>query len=214
MLKKYRTTLILGTLVMLLPILAGLILWDHLPEQVPIHFNGAGEADSWSSRAVAVFVLPGTLIGIHWLCTLISLRGDPKAENLQGKVMSLVLWLCPVLSILVMGLLYGRAMGAAVQVQVVLPLFLGLQTVIIGNWLPKCKQTYTLGIRLPWTLADENNWNRTHRFAGPVWVVGGLLMMLASLADGVQAVLVVAVLLVMVTIPTVYSYLLFRGKIK
>jgi len=209
MLKKYRGTLIVTTLVLLLPMLAGLLLWDRLPERLPIHFNSAGEADGWGGRAMAVFGLPAILIAIHWGCSLVSLLTDPKAENLEGKMMGFVFWVCPVMSLLLMGMVYAAALGGDVPVAVIMTLFLGLMSVVIGNWLPKCRQTYTLGIKLPWTLADEDNWNRTHRFAGPVWVVGGLLMMLASLLEHKQ-VAVVAILLVMIAVPTVYSYLLFR----
>jgi uncharacterized membrane protein len=74
---------------------------------------------------------------------------------------------------------------------------MGVLFIFIGNWLPKCKQTYTLGIRLPWTLADEDNWNRTHRFAGPVWVVCGLVVMAGALIGGAFLWVMLAALLVL-----------------
>ena len=214
MLKKYRGTLIVTTLVMLLPMLAGLILWNKLPDQVPTHFGASGEADSWSSKAFAVFGLPGIILALHWLCVLGSLKMEPKRENLNDKMMSLVLWICPVISVLMIVLVYGSALGADMKVEIVMPLLIGLLMVIIGNWLPKCKQTYTMGIKLPWTLADEDNWNRTHRFAGPIWVAGGLVMMATALFGGLWLYLMLAALAVMIAAPTVYSYLLFARKNK
>ncbi len=212
MLKKYRKTLIITTLVLLVPMLVGLLLWNRLPEQVPTHFNAAGEADSFSSRAFAVFGLPGFLLAIHWVCALASLKGDPKAANLEGKPMILVLWICPVIALVVMMLVYGNALGVEAPVQVIMPLLVGAMLIIIGNWLPKCKQSYTLGIKLPWTLDDEENWNRTHRFAGPIWVAGGVVVMLAAFLGGSWLWLLLPVLLAMVVAPTVYSYVLFRKK--
>lgn len=214
MLKNYRKTLIIGTIIMLLPMLVGLILWNKLPEQVPTHFNTAGEVDDWSSKAFAVFGLPAILMGLHWLCVLGSLLGDPKAENLHGKVFTLVLWICPISSVLLMALVYSTALGADVNVEVIMPLLIGLLMVIIGNWLPKCKQTYTLGIKLPWTLASEDNWNRTHRFAGPIWVVSGMVIMVCGLIGGAFLWVLPVAFVVMIAAPTVYSYLLFKGKIK
>ena len=215
MLKKYRKTLILGTIVMLLPIVLGVILWNRLPERLPTHFNVDGEADGWSSKAFGVFGLPLIILGLHWLCVLGSLKGDPKAHNLESKAFGLVLWVCPAVSVLCcIGLTYGTALGMDMNVQIIMPLLIGLLMVVIGNWLPKCKQTYTMGIKLPWTLADENNWNRTHRFAGPIWVAGGLVMMATAFFGGVWLYLMLAALAVMVIAPTVYSYLLFKGKIK
>ena len=156
MLKKYGKTLIITTIVIMLPVLAGVILWNRLPEQLPTHFNAAGEADGWSSKAFGVFGLPLILVVFQWLYTVGSLKMDPKAENLEGKVFSLVLWITPVLSIVMNALVYCTALGMDMNVQIIVPLLIGLLMVIIGNWLPKCKPTWTLGIKLPWTLADEN----------------------------------------------------------
>ena len=214
MFKKHLKNLIITTIVTLLPMLAGVILWNKLPEQFPIHFNAAGEVDGWSSKVFGVFGLPLILVAFQWLCGLGSLKLDPKAENLEGKVFSLVLWIIPVLSVVLNALVYCTALGMDMNVQIIMPLLIGLLMVIIGNWLPKCKQSYTLGIKLPWTLADETNWNRTHRFAGPIWVAGGLVIMLTSCLGGVWLWAMLPVIIVMVAAPTVYSFLLFKGKIK
>ena len=207
MLKKYRKTLIITTIITLLPMLAGIILWNKLPEKFPIHFNVAGEVDGWSSKAVGVVVMPLILVAAQWLG---SLKMDPKANNLNGKVMGLVLWIIPVLSVFMHVLVYCTALGMEMNVQIIVPLVMGLLLTIIGNWLPKCKQTYTLGIKLPWTLDNEDNWNRTHRFAGPVWVTCGLVIMLCSLIGGAFLWVMLAAFLVMIAAPTVYSYLLFK----
>ena len=214
MFKKYRKTLIITTLITLLPMLAGVILWNKLPEQFPIHFNAAGEVDGWSSKAFGVFGLPLILVAFQWLCGLGSLKMDPKAENLEGKVFSLVLWIIPVISVVMNALVYCTALGMDMNVQIIMPLLVGLVMVIIGNWLPKCKQTYTLGIKLPWTLADETNWNRTHRFAGPIWVVCGMVIMVCGLIGGATLWVMPVAFVLMVAAPTVYSYLLFKGTIK
>ena len=214
MFKKYCKTLIVTTIITLLPMLAGVILWSKLPEQFPIHFNAAGEVDGWSSKAFGVFGLPLILVAFQWLCGLGSLKMDPKAENLEGKVFGLVLWIIPVMSVVLNALVYCTALGMDMNVQIILPLLVGLMLAIIGNWLPKCKHSYTLGIKLPWTLADETNWNRTHRFAGPIWVVCGLVIMLCGLIGGAFLWVMVAAFVVMIVAPTVYSYLLFKGKIK
>ncbi len=213
MLKKYRKTLAVTTIVMLLPILVGLILWNRLPDQVPTHFGVNGEADGWSSKTFAVFGLPLIILGLHWVCVLGSLKGDPKAHNLNEKMMALVLWICPVISVLCcIVLTYGTALGMDMNIEIFMPVLVGLMMVIIGNWLPKCKQTYTMGIKLPWTLEDEDNWNRTHRFAGPIWVAGGLIMMMTAIFGGWWLWVMLAALAVMIIAPTVYSYLIFRSK--
>lgn len=214
MLKKYSKTLIVTTVIILLPMLAGLILWSRLPEQFPIHFNATGEVDGYAGKVFGVFGLPLILVAIHCLCVVGSLKLEPKAENLEGKLFLLVLWITPVLSIVMHALVYCTALGMNMNMQIILPLLIGLLMVIVGNWLPKCKPTRTLGIKLPWTLADEENWNRTHRFAGPVWVICGMVIMLCALIGGTFLWVMLAALVAMIVVPTVYSWLLFKGKIK
>ena len=214
MFKKHLKNLIITTIVTLLPMLAGVILWNKLPEQFPTHFNAAGEVDGWSSKVFGVFGLPLILVAFQWLCSLGSLKMDPKAENLEGQVFSLVLWIIPVLSVVLNALVYCTALGMDMNVQIIMPLLIGLLMVIIGNWLPKCKHSYTLGIKLPWTLADEDNWNRTHRFAGPIWVACGLVIMLCGLIGGAFLWVMVAAFAAMIIAPTMYSYMIFRRKQK
>ena len=77
--------------------------------------------------------------------------------------------------------------------------------IIMGNLIPKCRQTYTLGIRLPWTLASEENWNKTHRFAGKVWFIGGILSLILSFLG--QLSIILWILLPLGLLPTVYSFI-------
>ena len=209
MIKKNLRRLLLTSIVILLPILAGVILWNKLPDSVPIHFGPSGEADGFASRSVAVFVMPSVLLAVHWLCALAT-AADPKHKNIEGKPLALVLWICPLISLLVNGVVYTTALGIAINVTMVFGLFFGCLFVVIGNYLPKCRQSYTLGIKLPWTLSDEDNWNRTHRFAGRLWIVGGLLMIVTAFFGNVFVYVLLAIVLLMVIIPTVYSYRLYK----
>ncbi|MCQ2355795.1 MAG: SdpI family protein, partial [Methanocorpusculum sp.] len=81
----------------------------------------------------------------------------------------------------------------------------------IGNYLPKSKQSYTVGIRLPWTLNSEENWNRTHHLAGYLWILGGVLLLLCAFLPAVWSLPVLVILLILVVgIPFAYSYSLYR----
>lgn len=166
--ERTQKTFILTCIVMLLPILAGVILWDKLPEQVPTHFDAKGEVNGWSSRGFAVFGMPFILLGSQILMVCLTLA-DPKKKNLNGKVFTVILWLMPVLSLFVHILTYGYALGYEMSIIKGCTLFMGFVFLMIGNYLPKCKQNYTIGYRLSWALNDEDNWNKTHRLAGFLW---------------------------------------------
>ena len=210
MIKKHLKTLIITSILTLLPIVAGIYLWNTLPEQIPSHWNVNGEIDGWSSKPFFVFGLPAIMLAAQWLCVL-GTAADPKKANHSDKVMHLVLWIIPVLSIVLSAMTYMTALGHTVRVEMIMPLIIGLVFTIIGNYLPKCKQSYTVGIKLPWTLSSEENWNRTHRFAGRLWLVCGLGIMLTALVGGFWVFL--PIVLVMVLVPTLYSYILYRKGI-
>ena len=210
MIKKNLNILIITSIVILLPVLAGVVLWDTLPEQILTHWNAAGEIDGWSSKAFAIFGLPLMMLAMHWLCVL-GAATDPKKANHSDKLIHLVLWIIPIISVVLFALTYVAALGTEVRMEMVMPLLVGFVLTVVGNYLPKCKQSYTIGIKIPWTLHSEENWNRTHRFAGRLWLVCGLGIMLTAFVGGFW--LFLPIVLVMVLAPTVYSYLLHRKGI-
>jgi len=207
MIKKHLRTLIITSVVILLPILAGLILWNQLPDPMPSHWNASGEVDGWSSKPFAIFGLPLILLAAQWLC-LLGTAADPKKNNHPTKILHLVLWIIPVLSVVMHTFVYLIALGYGLRMEVAMPIFIGLIFVIIGNYLPKCKQNYTIGIKIPWTLDNETNWNKTHRFAGWLWTVCGILIMLTGFFGGFWVFLPITLLMVLA--PIIYSYMLHR----
>ena len=207
MIRKNLKVLILTTIVMLLPILAGLILWNQLPEQMPTHWNAAGEVDGWSSKPFAVFGLSLIMVAAQWLCML-GTAADPKKNNHSEKVLHLVLWIVPALSVVLHAVTYATALGHSVPMEVVMPILIGLIFTIIGNYMPKCKQNYTIGIKIPWTLDNEENWNRTHRFAGWLWTFCGIGIICTGFFGGFWVFLPITLLMVLA--PIIYSYVLHR----
>lgn len=207
MIKKNLPKLIITSLITLIPIVVGLILWDKLPDQVPLHWNAQGEVDGYGTKFQAVFLMPLLLVAIHWICAF-GTSLDPKKQNISDKTFTLVLWIIPVISLLCNSMVFATALGHKVSVEMIMPLFMGALFVVIGNYLPKCKQSYTVGIKLPWTLNDEENWNKTHRMAGFLWVIGGVIIMATAFLGLFW--LFFIVIIPMVIVPFVYSYLLYK----
>ena len=207
MIKKNLKTLIITSIVILLPILAGIFLWNQLPDPMPSHWNASGEIDGWSSKPFAVFGLPLILLAAQWLCML-GTAADPKKNNHPEKIMHLVLWIIPVMSVVMHTVVYLIALGYGVRMEMVVPVLIGVIFTIIGNYMPKCKQNYTIGIKIPWTLDNEENWNKTHRFAGFLWTACGVLIMLTGFIGGVWVFLPITFLMVLA--PIIYSYILHK----
>lgn len=210
--KQTKLNIILSCIVLLSPMIFGMIVWNKLPESMPIHWGVNGEADRWSSKPFAVFVLPLLILAIHGICIFAS-RKDFRDKKQSPKVMGLVLWICPLLSVMANSLTYAISLGKEINVFFVVSLTMGALFVLIGNYLPKCQQNRTVGIRIIWTLKNEANWNATHRFAGKVWVIGGLLLMASSLLPySILPWAMIALLVVFIGLPVLYSYRFYRKE--
>ena len=211
MMKANKKTLIITSIVTILPVLIGIICWNRLPEVMATHFGFNNEANGFSSKAFAVFGLPLILLAVLWVGAFVTAH-DPKRQNISPKMFSLMLWIAPVISLVAAATIYPVNLGYELDIAFFSELLLGLMFIIIGNYLPKARQNYTIGIKIPWTLANEENWNRTHRLAGYLWMICGILMIIISLTRFVPAKWLVGILLITVLVPCIYSFWLHAKK--
>lgn len=213
MIKKNRGKLIISSIVILLPMLAGLILWNELPDRLASHWNFGGEADRWGGRVFEVFVVPCIILVIHWVCILISFA-DLGNRNQNGRLWKLTFWICPALSLYVSGIMYSVALGMdGMGIQSVTMAFFGLLFIIIGNYMPKCRQNRTIGIKVVWTLRSEENWNRTHRFCGKLWAACGVIFMLSVfLPQAVKMIILPLSFVPAIIAPFIYSFVFYRKQ--
>ena len=100
--------------------------------------------------------------------------------------------------------------GYALPMSTIAPLAVGVLLMVLGNYMGKLRRNFFMGIRTPWTLASEAVWERTHRMAGWLFVLGGAVMVVAALAGAVRGRLLLAVIVVVALVPVVYSYFVYR----
>lgn len=210
MMKQHKTLIILTSLLTLAPVLVGLVFWDRLPDRMAVHFGEGNTANGWSSKPFAVFGIPASLLAVHLLCVVLVLN-DPRKKNIARKMLHIIFWFVPAISWMCCFSIYGFALGKKADIGLIVNLALGILFIMIGNYLPKSRQNYTAGIRLPWTLNSEENWNRTHRLAGKLWVLAGAGFLLNSFFQ--QGWVAFAVLLPAVLIPMGYSFWMYRKGI-
>ena len=204
---KIDKTLVITSLICLVPILMYLLVWDKLPEQMPIHFDNSGNADNYSSKAFASVGLPLVILALNVFINII-VEADPKNSNLGKKVKFLIKWTFPVISIIINSTVIMFCLNVGINVAAIIYSFVGILFVAIGNYLPKCRQNYTVGIRLPWTLNTEVNWQKTHRFSGVVFILAGVIMLLNAVIG--QSWLVICAIALAGFLPVVYSFILYK----
>jgi uncharacterized membrane protein len=198
--------------VLLAPMTYLTLVWNQLPEQVPIHWNTAGEIDGWASKHSLPLFVGGLQLGIYLLMRVLP-HIDPRRMNIEASVRAYQRLR------VVLGLLFGfigfLMVHSALHQEIDLPgwlvpgLFFFLAA--IGNYLYSLRSNYFIGIRTPWTLEYPEIWERTHRFGGKLWfwcgLVGGVL---AFLLPGHLLPWTMGIILLMAFAPIIYSFMLFR----
>ncbi|MGN1194797.1 MAG: SdpI family protein [Acutalibacteraceae bacterium] len=204
-----KRAVFIGTFICLLPCILGLIMYKDLPEQMPVHWNMSGEPDNFAAKPFAVFGLPLILAFFHLVCH-IGASFDKRRKNYAKALEAMTYWFIPALSLILCPMTLLASKGVDVKIEVIIPCLVGLMLIFVGNFLPKCKQNSTMGIRIPWTLGSEKNWNKTHRLAGRLWIVGGLISIICTFCG--FPLFIFAAIAVVVIVPVVYSFTLSRKQ--
>ena len=195
-------------------LLIGLISYSYLPEQIPMHFDAAGNIDSYGGR---IFIFLESFIVLAMIVIAEVARNvDPKknAYNKFNKQYYMIFFL---VSLLMLGVqLYTIAVSLNIKIiniSMIMPFVMGLLFAIIGNSMPKFKQNFYAGIRTSWTLSDEEVWFKTHRLGGKIWFLGGILMMISAiLPDYLKTKIFFGIIIIITLVPTIYSYVIYKKK--
>lgn len=212
MMKPYKKALIASSIAILLPIPIGLLLWNRFPETMAVHWGITGQPDGWAGPVLTVFAMPLMMLALHLLCFFFTLR-DPGNKGRNKKPLKLVLWIVPLICNLSCGSIYALALGQEFSMAAWTVVPMGVLFAVIGNYLPKCKMNSTMGIKVPWTYTSEENWNAAHRFAGKIWMAGGIAMMFCGfLPEELMVTVLLLAILVMTVIPVIYAYLYYKRQ--
>lgn len=193
-------------------LLAGLYFYPQLPEKMPTHWNIHGEVDGWSGKNFAVWFFPLVNLGLYFMMILLP-KIDPRKANYTRFAGSY-----RVIRILLIVFLTGiycvtiiSGLGYDIKVDTIVKVSVSLLILVFGNYMGKFQHNYFVGIRTPWTLANEEVWRKTHRMAGPLWAGAGVLGIVLSFIPGTWASRTLfASYLVIAFLPMVYSYILYR----
>lgn len=219
-----RTGLIASAIAFLLTSGIALTTWNALPEagDIPVHWGPDGQADQFASKSdawVYLLILPGTVLLTGLLLALVPAI-DPRKRNIDtGRRAYLATWVgvMTLLTFVQGGIAFGMlgtgedTLYSDTMVRLVIAAC-GALFIVIGNYLPKTRSSFMFGIRTPWTLSSDIAWEKTHRLAGPLFMVAGALGMAgAFLFSGIWLGLQLSVLVVSAAfIAAVYSYFVWR----
>jgi uncharacterized membrane protein len=202
----------------LLPLVYLAIVFNSLPDKVAVHYNSNFKPDEIKDKS-ELWIIAGALAVVSVLIYLLLQnihRFDPKRRNMPSVIFNklgfgIVIFLAAITMLIITS---AGADGFSFS-RLLFPL-MGLLFVFLGNYMPALKPNYFAGIRLPWTLSDDDNWRRTHFLAGRIWFWTGLLFAVITLfiSPRVSVFLMVPIIVVMILVPAIYSYRLYKEKNK
>jgi uncharacterized membrane protein len=170
-----KKALIWSGLTVLIELVAAVIIFPHLPSQIPTHWGISGAIDQYSGKWFIFF--PAILSLVMTILLYYVPKIDPKGKNIvkSGKAYPLLIVAINLLFLALFMITIFATFNETVPVDKMLCALIGLLFIIIGNYMPKIKPNYTFGIRFPATLNNEEVWKKVHRVGGWVFVIMGLL---------------------------------------
>jgi uncharacterized membrane protein len=209
-------SLLIVVILILLPFGYAFYLWPGLPDTIPTHFGIDGKPDAWGKKD-SIFMLPAIMGGMSLFVYLLlsNIRKiDPKRYgNADDPVFrQFALLIVAFMNLMSLVILYNTV-HQNMSINRMIFVSLGIFFVAMGVFMPRLRQNYFAGFRLPWTLESNENWTATHRVAGKWWVAGGVLQLISALVLSGKILFAVffIIMLIMVIVPIVYSYNMFRS---
>ena len=200
-----------------LPVVVTFFVFGSLPAEIPMHWNIYGEIDAWYPKFPWVFIIPVIGIIITVMATVLP-RIDPKKENYERfKPQYFIIRLMLVVFFAIMHMMIiSISLGATfIKVDTIVKLLVGILFIVLGNLMPKFKQNYFIGIKTPWTLANEVVWTKSHRHGGFVWFFIGFVMSVLAFLPGKGSAIAYFTLIIIASIePIIYSWVQFRDNKK
>jgi uncharacterized membrane protein len=198
-------------------VIAGMVLftlavWRDLPERIPTHWNFRGELNDWSSRAFGAFFAP-VLALLLWLGLPVLRRLDPRRQNYERfDATFITLVNCIVLFMGAMHvMMLGSALGWPIDMGRAAFTLIGVAFIVLGNFLPRVRSNWWMGVRTPWTLENERVWRETHRLAGWTFVGAGVIAIVAvALPAPLRGPVALGALMIGGLLPAAWSYVLWR----
>lgn len=196
-------------------IIIWLLFYQQLPREMPIHWDINGNVNGYATKSNAMLMSIALMVFIYAMMSLVP-KVDPKKNNYKNfsKSYSIINISTLVVIFAINMLMLTAGLGYKVNTRLAIHLILGVLFIVLGNYMPQIKPNYFIGVKTPWTLNDEDNWKKTHRFGGRMFIISGFLFMITIfLPNRFVEDFGVPIILIILLSPLAYSYLLFRRQI-
>lgn len=212
-----KTTSIIALGMIVIAIMAGVFLWNQLPEQMASHWNANDEVDGTMPKFWGVFLMPIVTLGMFALFIFIPNMDPLKANIVEFREtfnLFIVFFVTFMLYVHTLTLIWSLGYNNFKMSTALLPI-IGLMFIFIGYMLRKARRNFFIGIRTPWTLSSDTVWSKTHQLGSILFMLSGVFAMIGGFFGGMLAFWLMFVPLIGSTLfLVVYSYVLYRNEIK
>jgi len=197
--------------IVLISLIVAVYTFIQANDEIIIHWDINGNADGYAPKEIILmlpFMIPLVDCLIVWISNM-----DPRKNNMQKSasgiqvvrfIVAAILFVCTLLTCI--ETLYPKTLN----IEVIVPCFVGIMIMIIGNILPKIRSNYTIGIRNPWTLHSDIVWQKTQRFSGRLWFVCGIAICLFSVTPYFSHLVMLVMIFFIIILPNLYAYYLYQ----
>jgi uncharacterized membrane protein len=194
--------------------LTGFLLLPQLPSAVPMHWNIQGQIDGYMSKNLAVWFMPGLMFFMFLSFQFLPLL-DPKKDNYKHfkKEWEIMQTILIVFFAYMHFIVLYSAFHAGLNIMPLMFVGLGILFIVFGMNMSKIRQNYFIGIKVPWTLADEDNWNKTHRYAGRTFMIAGAITLVEAYFIWFAPFIIFGCIILASVLPIIYSFLLYKKAI-
>lgn len=205
---------IINFLIILSMVVAGYIFYPQLPNRLPIHWNIHGQVDNYAPKNQAVWMFPLITLAIYILFQFLP-RLDPKKDKykLFQKEWEIIQTAFIIFFGYMQFITFYVTLNKNVNMMPLMFIGLGSLFILLGNYLSKIRQNYFIGIKVPWTLSSEENWNKTHRYASWCFVIAGMLTLVEAYFLWFAPVIIFGSIMLASLLPIIYSYLLYKKSV-
>lgn len=208
---KFKKESVISVIIsILLFALVNLLFYKKMPETLPTHWGFNNKIDGYSSKFTTLITTPLLLIFLN-IFSCFMLDNDPKNKDKNNFVITIGKATIPLVMLITFVISVFYVLGKKINVMVIISIFVGFLLILIGNYLPKTKRNYTVGIKLPWTLNSDENWNKTHRLAGYFFILGGIFFLLTPFIGNEY--LIFLTFMIIGIIPAIYSFYLYKNGV-
>lgn len=208
---KINKRIITKLLILVSMLTAGLFFYNQLPNTIPTHRNIEWKADNFWSK-ISIFFIPLITLFMVILFPILS-KLDPKKENYEKfskywEIMQItIIWFMAYIHFVMIYII----LHPTISINFFMLIWLWIFFIMLWNYMWKIRRNYFIWVKTPWTLDNDEVWNKTSRLSGWIFVLSWIIFLAQAFIMKYLLITFIVTIALCITFPFVYSYIIFKN---